>query len=64
MLLFMPAVVDISMLMRAVADDAIQITKVLSHCVVSVECYRGLVKYEVVGWMSEVSLTLVLTSAL
>ena len=30
--------------MPAVADDTIPISKVLSHCVVSVERYRGLVK--------------------
>ena len=49
MLLFTPAVVDLNMLMPAVADDAIPITKVLSHCVVSVERYRGLVKSGVIA---------------
>ena len=44
MLLFMSAVIDLNMLMPAVADDTILITKVLYHCVVSVEHYRGLVK--------------------
>ena len=43
-LLFTPAVVDLNMLMCTVADDAIPITNVLSHCVVSVERYKGLVK--------------------
>ena len=47
MLLFTPAVVDLDMLMPAAADDAIPITEVLSHCMVSVEryMYRALVKY-------------------
>ena len=44
MLLFRPVVVDLNMLMPAVADDATPIIKVLSHCVVSVERCRGLVK--------------------
>ena len=44
MLLFAPAVVDLNKVMPAVSDDAIPITEVLSHCVVSVERYRGLVK--------------------
>ena len=39
-----PAVVDLNMPMHAVADDAIPVTKVLSHYVVSVERNRGLVK--------------------
>ena len=32
------------MLMPLVAGDAIPISKVLYHCMVSVKCYRGLVK--------------------
>ena len=43
-LLFKPAVDDLNMLMHAVADDVLPIIKVLSHYVVSVERYRGLVK--------------------
>ena len=42
--LFTPAGVDLNMLMPVVADDAIPITKVLSHVVVSVKHYRGLLK--------------------
>ena len=44
MLLFTPAGVDLNMLMPVVADDAIPIAKVLSHVVVSVKRYRGLLK--------------------
>ena len=36
--------VHLNMLMRTVAGEAIPITKVLSHCMVLVKRYRGLVK--------------------